>query len=1219
MNTLIYKILIFIFFFSSFFKGNSQSCNITPSAYKVCLGSSVVFTLNTTGIVSKTSWTFGDGASDTLLSAAHIYSNVGSYMAMVIVKFTNNTSCTAVVSQPIRVFDLPQADFTKSRDTFCLSVPLCVTNTTQLGSSGAPIRKVTFLFGDGAIVYNVNNPCHNYTKTGNFVISLEVEDTNGCISRIEKSVRVVDDLKIQLQMTLIRCGTVSFNNINAYALINVKRFYWDFGDGTFDSSNTNYYNIIHSFNNIAKCPYVVKLFIQSRYGCSDIKSVSVCPLYRFNVNLTEDKKKMCSRGNEFNFFNPPNPGAIMSWRYKEEGTATWKNVVFGNTAKYSFPLCGKYIISLDIKSGLCDTVLYDTIEVQGPQAHIELDTIAPYKVINHYMCTPDTAFFVSPTSYQSRHCSPSIKRLWDFADTHCAQCTTDTRNGINVGFNCRWSTDSFDVKHNYSDTGCYAVRLLLWDTLSGCIDSDRIEIVIGRPDLSKLKVGGINCLGALQSVDFSAVKPLCDLEEFWFVKDTLCIGYAWIKMPKQNFSYRINSTCSGDSAVSGFMIKNGNCYDTFYLVKHFPRLHPRFSLTNTKGCAPFTTSTAIFDTLQGSCTKAIWDWGDGTSTLDSPVVNGYVKKQIHTFQKNGTYAVKLALYDTLRTGGGCVFDTTLVFGVGFYFNFAYNIIVCNSQEVRFSSSVYNWSDPYDVFNPYRKWVGALQWSFGDGAIDTGIAPKHRYLKAGRYTVKLIATDTNGCVDSIEKIIKLNELHVNFTWNPKILVCGQIVQFIDSSWVKDSSDMVPQDSISSWIWDFGDLRAPSTLKNPAHAYFVNGDFFVKLKVKTWKGCEDSVIIKISIAGPIPMFQLLTDSVGCAPYTIMLRNSSAACDRNIIYMGDAGNTNFVLKENDTLSFTYQNPGVYSIYIFGEASFVNPNTGSNVYCSAWYPDKTNPKAKLIRIVVLAKPPVKFLMPDTICVNTTFDITNISDKRYDFYSWDYGDSTIELRLRPDTNASYSYKKIGTYWVTLKPNYQPLVNQKECPDTFTKKIVVVDLTSGFTMDTTMAPLIKFNNSSIGAHTYLWDFGHPQSGAKNRSNEFNTQHDFLNDTGVFNICLTSYNAYGCEDSVCLPYRNTNYRLLIIPNVFTINNDGVNDVFDIDIHGEIGYHLSIYNRWGALVFNTDVDGLDNDGNNWNGNVKNSGAALPPGEYYFKFEYQFRGEEVKTQKGIITLIR
>lgn len=93
----------------------------------------------------------------------------------------------------------------------------------------------------------------------------------------------------------------------------------------------------------------------------------------------------------------------------------------------------------------------------------------------------------------------------------------------------------------------------------------------------------------------------------------------------------------------------------------------------------------------------------------------------------------------------------------------------------------------------------------------------------------------------------------------------------------------------------------------------------------------------------------------------------------------------------------------------------------------------------------------------------------------------------------------------------------------------------------------------------------------------------------------------------------------LPNVFTPNGDGVNDLFtpveefrfikDIDIN--------IYNRWGQVVFHTTNPAI-----NWNGNVDNSGGACPEGVYYYVCvvnEIRVTGIQPVTLKGFIQLIR
>src|SRR5690606_20313790 len=96
--------------------------------------------------------------------------------------------------------------------------------------------------------------------------------------------------------------------------------------------------------------------------------------------------------------------------------------------------------------------------------------------------------------------------------------------------------------------------------------------------------------------------------------------------------------------------------------------------------------------------------------------------------------------------------------------------------------------------------------------------------------------------------------------------------------------------------------------------------------------------------------------------------------------------------------------------------------------------------------------------------------------------------------------------------------------------------------------------------------------------------------------------------------------LTIPNVFTPDdNNNINDAFDIDIEGEEKYALTIFNRWGQIVFESDKDGVGNDGVNWNGRKMNKGEYCPAGAYYVVFRYNFYFEEEQEYNGTVTLIR
>ncbi len=92
----------------------------------------------------------------------------------------------------------------------------------------------------------------------------------------------------------------------------------------------------------------------------------------------------------------------------------------------------------------------------------------------------------------------------------------------------------------------------------------------------------------------------------------------------------------------------------------------------------------------------------------------------------------------------------------------------------------------------------------------------------------------------------------------------------------------------------------------------------------------------------------------------------------------------------------------------------------------------------------------------------------------------------------------------------------------------------------------------------------------------------LNNIGVYHFVNTNIN--GCADTVAL---NVIAPDMIIPNIFTPNNDGKNDLFVIkDLGSYPGSQLIIFNRWGNEVYRSD-----NYLNNWDG------GNLAEGTYYY----------------------
>jgi gliding motility-associated-like protein len=106
---------------------------------------------------------------------------------------------------------------------------------------------------------------------------------------------------------------------------------------------------------------------------------------------------------------------------------------------------------------------------------------------------------------------------------------------------------------------------------------------------------------------------------------------------------------------------------------------------------------------------------------------------------------------------------------------------------------------------------------------------------------------------------------------------------------------------------------------------------------------------------------------------------------------------------------------------------------------------------------------------------------------------------------------------------------------------------------------------------------------------------------------------------CIPADTINITLtynrsLYAPSAFSPNNDGQNDVFRVKGKGVAIYHLSVYNRWGQLIYNS------NDmARGWDGFYQEK--LQPVGAYVYMVQYAFYGDEknLLMQKGAFTLIR
>lgn len=143
---------------------------------------------------------------------------------------------------------------------------------------------------------------------------------------------------------------------------------------------------------------------------------------------------------------------------------------------------------------------------------------------------------------------------------------------------------------------------------------------------------------------------------------------------------------------------------------------------------------------------------------------------------------------------------------------------------------------------------------------------------------------------------------------------------------------------------------------------------------------------------------------------------------------------------------------------------------------------------------------------------------------------------------------------------------------------------------------IVFTDSSMNAATWTWDFG-DGTGAIISSPEH-----IYNTEGTYQVMLVIQTAEGCYDTAYTTI--TIIDGLHIPNVFSPNGDGQNDLFEISGTNFQIFYCGIFNRWGHKVFETDNPQIS-----WNG-LTTTGSMAVEGTYFVVLRIKLlNGEDIE----------
>jgi gliding motility-associated-like protein len=326
-------------------------------------------------------------------------------------------------------------------------------------------------------------------------------------------------------------------------------------------------------------------------------------------------------------------------------------------------------------------------------------------------------------------------------------------------------------------------------------------------------------------------------------------------------------------------------------------------------------------------------------------------------------------------------------------------------------------------------------------------------------------------------------------------------------------------------------------------------------------------------------------------IQFQNSTPGANSYVWNFGD-GNTSTL--PNPT--YIYQSPGTYSV------SLTATNNLTGCFDS------------FIRsLVIQESPTVDFdISTNQGCLLLDVVFTDLVNAPNTIMSWDFGDG--QTSNQPNV-VDHQYVSPGCFDVSLTA-----VNLIGCSTTLTQSDLVCAFAqpnaSFFSTPDSVNidnPQIVFTNQSTNAYTYVWDFGDGGSSVST-----NPTHVYAAQPDNYVVTLYAYSQADCYDSLMMNIRVYEDIIYYVPNAFTPDNDGINDLFMPELTSGLdinNYELLIFNRWGEQIFESHDRDIG-----WDGSYMNGDYLCEVGVYTWRIVIKAsQNNDIITQMGHVTLLR
>jgi gliding motility-associated-like protein len=329
----------------------------------ICTPFKVSFSNTSLNALSQV-WNFGDGGLSSTANPIYYYTEPGTYYAKLTAK--RSAGCFNTDSVKIKV-TAPRATLNYVASNIC--VPLQVSFHVSTRDSVSYVWD----FNDGISFSSYDSfTTHTYLLPGNFIPSVILKDSNGCIiAVIGKDTIKTYSSKVNFtadDSLLCNSGAVNFIDSSSSGSI-INTYNWSFGDGSFSTQQ----NPVHFYNIPGQYP--VKLVV-STHACSDsaIKTNYIKVFRSPNTTITGNRMDYCGPSSitmQGNLLNPDSLAVAWKWDFGNGNNATLQQPPaqqYNDTGSYTI-----HLIALNT-AGCSDTASTTIIIHPIPATYAGKDT-----------------------------------------------------------------------------------------------------------------------------------------------------------------------------------------------------------------------------------------------------------------------------------------------------------------------------------------------------------------------------------------------------------------------------------------------------------------------------------------------------------------------------------------------------------------------------------------------------------------------------------------------------------------------------------------------------------------------------------------------------------------------------------------------------------------------------------------------------------------------------